>query len=82
MEDCDKGKPDPAGIKMAMARLGSDAVYVGDTVDDVKAAKNAGIKAVGVLPPNVASTRLKEVLEQNRASTVLQNINAITEVLE
>ncbi len=51
MEDTDAHKPDPAPLLLAVERLGStvgDAVYVGDAVVDVRAARNAGMAAVGV----------------------------------
>ena len=51
MEDTDAHKPDPAPLLLAVARLGgtaADAVYVGDAVVDVQAARNAGMAAIGV----------------------------------
>lgn len=45
-------KPDPKGIQLAMAHLGStpeQTVYVGDSPSDVVAAKNAGVFSVVVL---------------------------------
>ncbi len=51
MEDTDAHKPDPAPLLLAVDRLGSgaeEAVYVGDAVVDVRAARNAGMAAVGV----------------------------------
>lgn len=54
MDDVVDGKPDPAGIVRAAAALsiGCDRVaYVGDAVDDMRAAKAAGAYAIGVLAP-------------------------------
>ncbi len=51
MEDTDAHKPDPAPLLLAVDRLGGapgDAVYVGDAVVDVRAARNAAMAAVGV----------------------------------
>ena len=51
MEDTDAHKPDPAPLLLAVERLGATsagAVYVGDAVVDVQAARNAGMAAVGV----------------------------------
>ena len=51
MEDTDAHKPDAAPLLLAVDRLGgtpADAVYVGDAVVDVQAARNAGMAAVGV----------------------------------
>jgi phosphoglycolate phosphatase len=44
-------KPDPAGAHMALERLdvaASGAMYVGDLAVDIKTAKNAGVRSVGV----------------------------------
>lgn len=53
-EDCPPGrlKPDPAGLNLALRRMGTDrAVYLGDTLDDRQAAWNAGLRFIGVVPP-------------------------------
>ena len=47
-------KPDPYGLTLALDALGVDpgeAVYAGDTVDDVTAARAAGCLPIGVVPP-------------------------------
>ncbi len=46
-----RGKPDPQMIETAMAKAGVDRAHtamVGDTVHDMRMAKAAGVKAVGV----------------------------------
>ncbi len=51
MEDTDRHKPDPQPLLHALERLGAQpgqAVYVGDAVVDVQAARNAGMSAIGV----------------------------------
>lgn len=48
----DKHKPDPDPILLAMKKMGAhpeNSVYVGDTINDLKAAHNAGIKFAGAL---------------------------------
>lgn len=58
-----KHKPDPEPILLAMKKLNASpesAVYVGDTINDLKAAHNAGIKCAGAiygssLPENIAN---------------------------
>jgi len=50
-DETKKHKPDPEPLLLALERLGAapdDAVYVGDAPFDVKAAKAAGLYAVGV----------------------------------
>lgn len=45
-------KPDPEPVRLAMERLGVDTAWmVGDTPDDVTAARAAGVVPVGVIPP-------------------------------
>ncbi|MEZ4239515.1 MAG: aminotransferase class I/II-fold pyridoxal phosphate-dependent enzyme [Myxococcota bacterium] len=45
-------KPDPAPVRLALARLGVQRAWmVGDTVDDVRAARAAGVVPLGVLAP-------------------------------
>jgi HAD superfamily hydrolase (TIGR01548 family) len=81
MEDYppEKSKPDPFPIRLALEKLGRrDAVYVGDSVDDIKAAKRAGIKAFGCIPPGVDAARLKQLLLKQGAEKVFNNINEIT----
>ena len=51
LEDTDRHKPDPQPLLHALERLGAQpdqAVYVGDAVVDVQAARNAGMAAIGV----------------------------------
>lgn len=49
MEDCTKHKPDPEPINIALEKLGSSperAVMLGDTMYDIKCARNAGVKSI------------------------------------
>jgi pyrophosphatase PpaX len=51
VEDVEKPKPDPEGIFRALKELNSskeEAIMVGDSDFDIKAAKNAGVGSVGV----------------------------------
>ena len=76
-----KSKPDPFGIQLALKNLSAkSACYVGDTIDDMKAAMAAGIIAVGIIAGHNYSEQ-KKLLEKNGAMFVLSNINKITEIL-
>lgn len=45
-------KPDPAPVRLALARLGvARAWFLGDTPDDARAARGAGVLPLGVLAP-------------------------------
>jgi HAD superfamily phosphatase len=84
MEDypAEKSKPDPYPISLALEKLGvKNAVYIGDSVDDIVAAKSAGVKAIGCIPPGTNPSQLKEKLLQRGAERVLNNITEISKVL-
>lgn len=52
LEDVPAAKPDPAGLLLALERLGvtlGEAVYVGDSVVDAEAASRAGLDFIAVL---------------------------------
>jgi len=51
MDDTEAHKPDPAPLRLALDRLGSqasEAVYIGDATVDVLAAKAAGMTSIAV----------------------------------
>ena len=49
-DDVSKHKPEPDSILFAKEKLnGKNVLYVGDTLNDILAAKNANVKSVGVL---------------------------------
>ena len=84
MEDVppDKNKPDPYGIQLALKELSCDsAYYFGDTVDDMVAAKKAGVTPVGIIAPGSNATMQREVLLNHGAVQVLDNVNDVMEVL-
>lgn len=52
-DDLDVHKPDPAPLRLALARLGrpvapGDAAYVGDAPTDMRMARTVGVRAVGI----------------------------------
>ncbi len=50
LNDVPQDKPDPSGIRLSLKRLkGKNALFFGDTINDVLAAKRAGITSVGIL---------------------------------
>lgn len=85
MEDYppEKAKPDAYPIEIAMKKLGTrEAVYVGDSVDDITAAKRAGVQPIGCIPSGVSASELKDLLLRNGAKKVLDNINDIENLLK
>ena len=79
-------KPDPYPLEVALARLSerggalidaADAVYIGDTVDDMKAARSAGLRAVGVVPPYLPADAHRRTLIGAGAEVVIDNVNEV-----
>jgi histidinol-phosphate aminotransferase len=71
MEDA-PAKPDSAPIRLALERLGVETAWmVGDTVDDVRAARRAGVLPLGVPAPGDDPAPAKTALEEAGAARVL-----------
>jgi HAD superfamily hydrolase (TIGR01548 family) len=84
MEDLSEGKhkPEPDGLLKILEIVSpKNAFYLGDTHDDMISAKKAGIKAIGVLPPQDKSPELKEKLIKHGAEQVLQETEDIVKLL-
>lgn len=77
------GKPNPFGLNLTKEMtISSNYTYFGDTSDDILAAKAAGYKAIGVLPPQDKSEELKQSLHNKGASFVLNSINDIETLMK
>jgi len=51
MDDVEKGKPDPEGLRQLLDGMpSSQALYLGDNIDDALSAKRARVPFLGVLP--------------------------------
>jgi histidinol-phosphate aminotransferase len=84
MEDTKgKGKPDPFGIELAIKKLKAGrAIYVGDTVDDIIAAKAAGITPAAVLQDNSTNyKKKKEKFVGLGSKYILQSVNEVYGIL-
>jgi pyrophosphatase PpaX len=85
-DDVRAPKPDPHGLELALGTLGvppSRAVYVGDTLTDLRAARAAGLRPVTVLWAR-AETDRAELANQARdegAVAVLERPAQLSEVL-
>ena len=80
MDDIKEGlhKPDPFGINYIKSIVNpAKTYYLGDTPDDMIAAREAGIKGIGVLPPQDKSSMLKEKLLEEGASKILEETQDI-----
>ncbi|MEK6920390.1 MAG: hypothetical protein AABX82_00790, partial [Nanoarchaeota archaeon] len=55
--------------------------YIGDTIDDMKAARAAEVRAIGCIPPSAAKKILEPLLVQNGAETVIESVNEIVKIV-
>ncbi len=81
MED-GPAKPDPAPVRAAIERLGvTRAWMVGDTPDDIRSARAAGVIPLGIVAPADDPDIAKEALIRSGAGRVLINLNELEERL-
>jgi pyrophosphatase PpaX len=69
-EDVVEAKPDPEGLVLALDRLGisaAEAVYVGDSVGDARAARAAHVRFAAALWPKAAPEREKFLTQVREA---------------
>lgn len=79
----DRQKPDTLGLETIKNKIITDKIYyIGDTIDDVKVAKNFNAISVGVLPPQDKSESLSESLKSHGAIIILDNVNELEKALE
>lgn len=75
-------KPDPAPVKLAMKQLGVDRAWmIGDTVDDIRAARSADVLPLAVLAPEANRNLNLNALAAAGAATVLDSVTQLTELL-
>jgi HAD superfamily hydrolase (TIGR01548 family) len=68
-------KPDPAPVRLALGRLGAATAWmIGDTPDDVRAARRAGIEGVGVVAPSDDPEVARAALRAAGASLILGSL--------
>ena len=78
-----RSKPDPEGLLAIQGRHpGRKLWYVGDTVDDARSARAAGVPFIGIAARN--HSRRDEILrlfKEEQAAAVLENVNEIERAL-
>ena len=75
-------KPDPAPVRLALERLGVEHAWLfGDTPDDVRAGRAAGVVPVGVVAPGEDRAAATETLLRAGAARVVENLQEIEEVM-
>jgi len=76
-------KPAPDGL-LAIQRMrpGRRLWYVGDTVDDARSARAAGVPFIGVLARSHSHREeLQQLFEQEKAAAIVENVNEIEGVV-
>ncbi len=75
-------KPDPAPLRLAMQRLGVESAWMaGDTPDDLRAARAAGVVPLGVVAPGDVDGETPARLFAAGAARVLGGLRDLREVL-
>ena len=76
-------KPAPDGLHLIRNRYPDRRIwYLGDTVDDARAAASAEIPFIGVSTPhNPRHAEISDILRQQGAFTVLSDINQLAELM-
>ncbi len=79
MDDVKKQKPYAEGLKkIKQSFCTSRLIYFGDSPADMKCAENAGVKGIGVLPPQDKSSEMNLALLKAGAEKVFESIgNAV-----
>ncbi len=83
MYEVERHKPHPDGLlEILKLAAGGRVWYVGDTVDDARCARSAGVPFVGIAAPsNPRHAELAAVLKAEDARAVLDDINGLEAVL-
>jgi HAD superfamily hydrolase (TIGR01548 family) len=78
-DDVAAAKPDPEGLlKIKALRPGVETWYAGDTVDDARSAKAAGVRFIGIVAPDqLRRAETAELLRGEGAEAVLSDINEL-----
>jgi histidinol-phosphate aminotransferase len=75
-------KPDPAPVRLALDRLGVEHAWmVGDTPDDMRAARGAAVLPIGVLAPGAGTVAMAPALQRAGAARVLNTLEDLEDLL-
>ncbi len=82
MYDVEKRKPHPEGLlKVLNGEPAGSAFYVGDSVDDARCARAAGVPFIGIAAPeNPAYLDLVFLFQEEKAYAIVDDINYLEEV--
>ena len=78
-EDVARGKPAPDGLhKIQREHPGVDLVFLGDTIDDARSARLAGVAFYGIAKrDHLRRTELLRLFKEEQAVEILENVNEI-----
>ncbi|MFC6764054.1 TIGR01548 family HAD-type hydrolase [Natrinema soli] len=90
MDDWEEGKPHPRALTTLAGRFDAESVvFIGDTLDDIRTAVNAGdadstrnYHGIGVLTGGLTGEEGRRKYEREGAAAVLESINALPDLLE
>ena len=83
MHEVTRHKPDPQGLLLIGAGADRPMYYVGDTVDDARCARAAGIPFIGIAAPsNPRYIDLVFLFQAEKAYAVVDDINYLSEVFQ
>lgn len=85
-----RGKPDPFPIQRALGMFGAaglrvrpeEAVYVGDSVDDVAAARAAGVWSIGFVPAYYDRDEHEALLRARGAHVIIHDLDTLPELVD
>ena len=83
MEDVQREKPHPEGLLKIMEQVKPEqAFYIGDVMDDCRAARAAAVPFIGVVSPeNPLREELERLFRQEVVRAILSDINELEQVL-
>jgi HAD superfamily hydrolase (TIGR01548 family) len=78
-----EGKPSPEGLELIKERSpGRELFYVGDTVDDARSSRAAGVPFIGIVADShLSRAEILRLFEEEHAIAVIENVNQIEEAL-
>lgn len=82
-DDVVNGKPAPDGLNMIREQTGASSLYyVGDTVDDARSSRAAGVPFIGIAAPsNPCFNALVAAMRDENAVAIIGDINQLEGVL-
>jgi len=82
LEDVTHPKPAPDGLlRIALDNPGAKLFYVGDSIDDARSARAAGVPFIGIAAPsNPRYLDLVFLFQEERAWAIVDDINYLDEV--